>query len=99
MDIGNLLRKFTNNEELTLKERAHFEEAVIPYLTGKSITDLQLDNILVQQKDAIHALKYKDHKAAAKALEIVRPLWEAFGYSYKYDEIKQQLKNYKESLE
>lgn len=48
----------------------------------------KLDNALVQQKDTIYKLirsrKYED---AFKILNFVKPMWEAFDYGYKYDEL------------
>lgn len=96
--IGNLIESALEGNQLTLKEKTTLQETVVA-LKGKMLSDITLDNILVAQKDAILALKYRNVSQALAALEVVKPLWDAYNYSYKYQELLFNLQAYKESLE
>lgn len=62
------------------------------------MSDANVDNALVGQKDAIisrinRAEDYSDLDKAAALLMFARPLWVACGYGYKAEEIRQRIRD------
>ena len=59
------------------------------------VTEIELDNCLVKQKNMILNLcNQGDWEAAFSALEIVGELWIAAGYEYKLNEIKKRISDH-----
>ena len=56
------------------------------------IPEGDMDNILVNQKDVILGyFNEKEYALAMSALELLRELWEAHNYLYKYEEIRERI--------
>lgn len=98
MNLGIILTKITKNETLTQLEQDELSH-LSTLLQGKTLADVTLDSILVQQKDTILEMIAYNPKGAKAALKVVAPLWNEYSYSYKVGEISQRITRYEKSLE
>jgi hypothetical protein len=56
------------------------------------LTENELDNILIRQKDAVlHLVRQGRHKEARTTIRVLTELWVACSYEYKLDEIMSRL--------
>lgn len=98
MSLTTSLKKLASNQPLTVQEQTKVQE-LIQVLEGKTLEDITLDNLLVQQKDVILNTMRREPDKALAQLQVVKPLWDTYKYTYKYNEIMTRIKTYKESLE
>lgn len=56
-------------------------------MTNQTLTEAEMDTILVRQKDRILSLLNTNPPAALAALEVVAEMWRDLGYEYKTREI------------
>lgn len=98
MSLTTPLKKLTNNQPLTVQEQTKVDE-LIQVLEGKTLEDITLDNLLVQQKDTIINIMVSHPGNARIQLQVLLPLWTTFNYKYKYDELMQRIDKYEKSLQ
>lgn len=56
------------------------------------ITENELDNQLIKQKDTLLALiRNRKYDEASAILAFVKPMWDVCSYGYKWDEIRDRL--------
>lgn len=98
MSLTTPLKKLTNKQPLTVQEQAKVQELIL-MLEGKTLEDITLDNILVQQKDIVVNTMLTSPGNARAQLQVLLPLWTTFNYKYKYDELMQRIDKYEKSLQ
>lgn len=98
MSITTPLKKLTNKQPLTVQEQAKVQELILT-LEGKTLEDITLDNILVQQKGVVINTMLSSPGNARAQLQVLLPLWTTFNYKYKYDELMQRIDKYEKSLQ
>lgn len=98
MSLTTPLKKLASNQPLTVQEQTKVQELIL-LLEGKTLEDITLDNLLVQQKDAIINTMVSHPGNARAQLQVLLPLWTIFNYKYKYDELMQRIDKYEKSLQ
>lgn len=98
MSLTTPLKKLASNQPLTVHEQTKVQELIL-LLEGKTLEDITLDNLLVQQKDTIINTMVSHPENARAQLQVLLPLWSTFNYKYKYDELMQRIDKYEKSLQ
>jgi hypothetical protein len=98
MSLTTPLKKLASNQPLTVQEQTKVQE-LISVLEGKTLEDITLDNLLVQQKNIVINTMVSAPGSARAQLQVLLPLWSTFNYKYKYDELMQRIDRYERSLQ